>query len=371
MQNRRLLSASAQNFICYVILAAVASACGNDLSFNAGAGRAGPQGGGDGTGTSPTPTPTSTPTSAPNPTPTETPVSVDPCRDTRVRKLLIIDLKSGWFAGDGGDFFESLLNVRCADKLQISYIHITNSFIQSNLDKVPGGAALVPCLNGKASKTFSSDADRAACTFQSMTGYDQLWLLSGSEHDNEDISLGGALFANIKQRSLELKNSNRSAGFFFGAGLANTDHGNALFASLFANTNLASSALFSNSPGTTLGTFPSEDLPAWHRKQSLTVGDGLAAGTFSNSLPSFAGVTSIFDYAADKNRASAIGECFTDPIVHTHINKMATDGCRQTAIGWFQSAEHKVFVDGNLARFYGTQPQEYFHHIIHFLNSVE
>lgn len=356
MKNRRV-SASLKQFSCYVIFNILLVACSNE-AFNSGTGNRG--------GEEQNPEPTPTPTASPEPT--QPPTPVDPCADGRVRKILIIDLKSGWFAGDGGQFFESLLDVKCADKLQISYIHITNESIQSNLDKVPGGTELMPCLNGQASKVFSSAAERAQCQFQSMTGYDQLWLLSGSEHDSDDVSLNSALFLNIQQRALELKGTNRFASFFFGAGLGNTDHANALFANVFATTNLASKPLFSNSPGTTLGTFPSEDLPKWHKQQPLVLGDGIKAGTFSNKLPSFADVTEIFDYAPDKNRVAAIGECFTDPISHPSINKMATDGCGQTAIGWFQSGEHTIYVDGNLARFYGTAPEEYFHRVINALN---
>lgn len=305
------------------------------------------------------PTPTAFPPVAGTPTPP--PVS-DVCAErNKTHKILIIDLKSGWFAGDGGTAFKTFTDTQCNQTMQIAYVHITTKKIESNLSTITGGSELFPCLNGSNGKVFQTEQERTACNvLGSFHSYDEFWLLSGSQYDSEDVVPWGQLFTNIRARARELAQNKPNAGFFFGAGLSNIDHANVLAHDLFPTVFTAST--FGESQDTIRGTFPNQKFPEFYGTKNLTPGNGNTRGTFAQSWPGFQGLTKIFDYPKSTSRYD-IGECFTDPILNTSVTKLATDLCGNVAAATTQVGNHKIYLEGNMARFYGTTPVEYFNRI--------
>lgn len=317
---------------------------------------------------SPTPQVTQPPAATPTPEdPVVTlPPVTNPCADTaRTHRVLILDFKSGWFAGDGGEFFKQITQTECNSTMQIAYIHFTTQKIESNLDKIEGGSELLPCLQGKGSKVYETENDVASCAVMgSFAHYDELWVLSGSQYDNNDILPWGTQFNNIKARAVELKNANPRSGFFFGAGLSNNDHANIFAHDLFPD--IAPVQIFSDSEGTFRGTFPSTKFPQFYGSKPLIAGNGKAKGSFDKTFQPFSDLKSIFDYPKSKNRYD-LGQCFADGIHSSKVETVATDHCGEVAIARATSSGHKIVFDGNMARFYGTKPPEYFHRLLMYL----
>lgn len=313
--------------------------------------------------------------------------TVDICQSSSF-KVLILDLKSGWFAGDGGDLFKEFTAHKCEDKVKISYLHITRTFAEGNFEHFSDYAQVLPCLanttkNTKGQLEFTKGESNELCQLASITSYDQLWVLSGSEADSYDIKISKPFFQSIKARALELKAANPKSGFFFGAGLGNAGHANSLavtlFPKFFTEKDVAHSKPFSESmlgDNTDVGVFPNpKQMIEEFAHAALIPGDGKTPGTFKSDDAVFPNKTSLFDYkkTADLRMTPAdnsytkqfkLGECFTNPIFSTKATALATDACGSVAVAKGNDDEHKIFLEGNLGRFYGTAPAEYFHSII-------
>lgn len=332
-----------------------------------------------------TPAPTPEPTVAPTPTPPPPPPP-DIC--TKTFKILIIDLKSGWFAGDGGDFFKGFTANKCEDQVQLSYIHITRDFAEGNFSQFKDYTDVLPCLKGltpneKGRLLFTGGDSNTLCEFGSLSAYNQLWILSGNESDPFDLRIAKPLFASLKKRALEFKAERADAGFFFGAGLGNAQHANSLavtlFPSLFESTDAGRAKPFSESMSTAsadIGVFPNpKQLVNEFTKAPLVAGNGQSAGTFDQTSSVFSGLTSLYDYSKtaarimkpssdEYSKEFVLGECFTNPIIATKVKVIATDHCQNPAVATATQGKQKIYLEGNLSRFYGMTPTEYFHRII-------
>lgn len=332
----------------------------------------------------PTPAPTPVVTFAPGPNPdkdepTATPVDLCP-EGSKSFSVLILDLKSGWFAGDGGDFFKDFVkNDRCKDTVKLSYLHITKELVEGNVSQAEL-SSLLPCAaNGMTNgrKEFSKNAADSTCSFGSFNGYDQLWLLGGSTIDPVDLSTSGKAFLSILQRAKELYVAKPNAGFFVGAGLRNTVHANAFVSSVLPKI-IPAKKLFVNF-GEDKVVFPSPDSLRSFNRASLRPGNGVTAGTFNQDESLFSGMTGVADYEKASGRtmysvykgktySAKIDPCLGNPIHALNgqpvLTVVATDHCGQPIIGRGQSGGHKVIADGNMARFYLTQPTGYFHSLI-------
>jgi len=293
-------------------------------------------------------------------------IAVNPC--VKERKILVVDLKSGWFAGDGGDFFNKVTSDVCGGMVKIHYVHFTTGSIDSNINP----------------------SDVAECTgpfctaFKDITTYDQFWILSGDEADGADVRLSSPLFQSILSRAVELRDANPKAGFYFGAGLGNIHHANALAKTLFPQ--LAGSdvnpdvGLFSANPSGQRGVLPSSNLPNQIGERPLVAGNGSVAGSFdalSRPFKAFGpyanSMGTLFDYQ-DGSQSMFFGfNCLTDPVAPAGagVNAVgykvvATDHCGKSAIAIANPGGHLVMADGNTARHYGyaNNPGAYFHRAI-------
>lgn len=123
------------------------------------------------------------------------------------QKVLVLDLKSGWWDGDGGDFHVSLLNKVTKDcpTLSVEY-HL-----------VFAGSQNTVTFPGAVKHPFNI----AQFPLEKPSSYQQIWILSGSERDGADIKINSE-----KGRAIEkiLKESN--ANLFLAASMGFVDLGN-------------------------------------------------------------------------------------------------------------------------------------------------
>jgi hypothetical protein len=127
--------------------------------------------------------------------------------------ILVIDLKSGWWAGDAGSFFTRILNtmtVRCNGKVTIEYHHITyDPQIVDDGFLYPGGAS----ITGFQKSNWDE--------------YNQIWLLSGAEDDRADLRKDDSFFLDLQNKIVGSK-----AALLLGAGFGSIYHANSVSAAL-------------------------------------------------------------------------------------------------------------------------------------------
>ena len=161
----------------------------------------------------------------------------------RPQHLLILDMKSGWWSGDGGEFHNLLLPriVKDCPNVDIEYY-----FLQHLEDGVaaplpPGLPALQDGIMGLQSfyplkPGTGNDGlfNPAAFPSRPWSEYSQIWLLSGSNLDPTDVPTSHSFFAGIVQRAstTAATGGQPAPSFFIGSGIGNRDHGNRLLASL-------------------------------------------------------------------------------------------------------------------------------------------
>jgi hypothetical protein len=124
------------------------------------------------------------------------------------QNILVLDLKSGWWGGDGGESFIHILEgmkSACNDKpVSIEYHHILKEH--------------------KRKKLY----DQA-----SLDRYSQVWLLSGSLADPWDVRIEDPVFQNFLKEV-----AGTSIQVFVGAGFGSIDHANALLKALLGEAPL-------------------------------------------------------------------------------------------------------------------------------------
>lgn len=211
------------------------------------------------------------------PSPKETPDEGDPGTGGNAcppapQSLLIIDLKSGWWSGDGGDYFKAILgsisNPDCADQLSVEYHHIikqasftvaTGSSCETStldLSRAPNESVTFSNKDGRcelvksglyidtrllypektdafySEATFSPSLMNEAAVLSSsdktlfikeIAQYTQIWLLSGSEGDNLDFPVSHPFFTELLSKITLAK-----VPLFIGAGFGSISHANAL-----------------------------------------------------------------------------------------------------------------------------------------------
>ncbi|MBF0441811.1 MAG: hypothetical protein HQK54_07910, partial [Oligoflexales bacterium] len=128
---------------------------------------------------------------------------------TDKQSILIIDLKSGWWGGDGGQSFEKILGkmaLSCKNQpVILEYHHMLRNHTRvSFYDK------------------------------KSLSEYDQVWVLSGSEADPFDIRVSDELFKKFVAEIASTK-----INVFLGAGYGSFDHANAITRAIY-NSNVFS-----------------------------------------------------------------------------------------------------------------------------------
>jgi hypothetical protein len=319
---------------------------------------------------------------------------LDPCVvQKQIGKSLIIDLKSGWFAGDGGTFFKERLDPKCpsAGALAIDYYHITTAIVESNKDLknlTPNDAiACTARLMQNAEGRLEGGANpEQVCSFNSLAQYSQIWILSGDEFDPIDIRISSPLFGSFLSRLEErVKAAAQSpVGLFLGAGLSNISHGNAAASRILSSD----AALFTRNAQVATGVFPSQRYVSQFDHAPLKASAELnpTAGTFVEKFAVFNGMESIFDYgklnsfglfeavqaqlqARGNSIFTQVPRCFADPISNPSFTVVARDSCNQSTTAFLDRPGVRILAEANMARFYGLDdPQEYMTRIARFLS---
>ena len=303
-------------------------------------------------------------------------VSSDLCsQQGGLKRVFILDLKSGWFAGDGGSTFKNFTESKCLAQIEITYAHATESLIEGNFTSANQGKMLFSCLDNEdndagESRWFLSNAD--SCQLRDLSRFDSVWVLSGSEKDRADLRLNSPFFASISARLKELSAAKPNSSFFFGAGLGYTHHANALSQALFASS--LGGDLFAPWGAGEAGTFPSSELPKMATAMPLVPGDGKQSGTFDKSSSFFSGVTSLYDFGTKPKSLGALqyypqeaGGCVGDRVASSALSALATDSCGGLVIASGKVGGHRVFAEANMSRFYATTAEQYFNRIVSLL----
>jgi len=157
------------------------------------------------------------------------------------QRLLIIDMKSGWWSGDGGDFHDLLLPriVKDCEKIEIEYYFLQYldpaMFPGPPVPGVPlGTVGFLSFYPEKPGVTNGGLMVEANFPSRPWNDYQQVWLLSGGDHDPSDVPTGSEFFGNLlaKFRTPAATPSSAVPSIFLGAGLGHHDHANHVFRTL-------------------------------------------------------------------------------------------------------------------------------------------
>jgi hypothetical protein len=111
---------------------------------------------------------------------------------SRAQQILILDFRSGWWAGGGGgDFAPKALTavVGACPATSVDYHHFeTKSHIKCVYSAQSGGG----CQDLQPAVT--ADDIRKSFELKAAADYTQLWILSGSDQDASDLPVGDSLF---------------------------------------------------------------------------------------------------------------------------------------------------------------------------------
>ena len=264
----------------------------------------------------------------------------------------MLDLKSGWFAGDGGNFFKTIIDQKCGTTVEIVYAHITQSIIEGNIGHMPDAKTLLPCVN----KGSSTQAVTADCRMGDLSSIDQVWVLSGSEADPSDLPVNEEFFTSIVNRLKDLRIIKPTAGFFFGAGIGNVDHANRIADQLFPI--LSKPELFSFNTTAPRGAMPN---PLFSQLFASSYLPGNISG-FPGGLKDFNKESHY--YIAQNNE---LGECLTDPIGDAPVQELAFDRCGNLAVARATVDGAHIHIEGNTPRFYLHTATEYFNRTVAWL----
>ncbi len=311
---------------------------------------------------SPSPSPTPKPTASPSPSPSPSPMPTamptpakpdDLCsiKDAK-KRVFVLDLKSGWFAGDGGNFFKTIIDQKCGTTVEIVYAHITQAIIEGNIGLMPDAKTLLPCVTPGS----TNQAATADCRMGDLSSIDQVWVLSGSEADPSDLPVSEDFFKSIVNSLKELRKTKPLTGFFFGAGIGNVDHVNRIADQLFPI--LSKPELFTFNTTAPRGAMPNPIFSQLFSSSYLT-----------GSISGFPAGIKDFDkeshyYLAQKTE---LGECLTDPIGSAPVQELAFDRCGNLAVARATVDGAHIHIEGNTTRFYLHTATEYFNRTVAWL----
>jgi hypothetical protein len=291
-------------------------------------------------------------------------VAEDICKPPQgKRSVLVVDLKSGWFAGDGGIVYKSLLETKCSSSVEFTYFHITEKLVEGNFAAGSLHTATLPCAKDPVNGVVKINGE--TCVFGSFAAFDQVWLLSGSEKDPDDVTLSSPLFKSLVEKSKEFVQAKKNGGIFLGAGQGNTQH-----VSEFAQQVLGSKFVLPGINGET-GALPnpadSQKMPKNFLTATSTAGKIVAEHPLFKSMPLGLADTGKVSWKISGTLVSN-STCMSDAVAPDFGGEViAWDACNQAMIGYKKDGERLILVDTNLTRFYVQKPEDYLHKIVNYL----
>lgn len=313
-------------------------------------------------------------------------------------RLLVLDLKSGWFSEDLDLPFTKDLFDGCSPlgSLETDYLHYTRAMVEGVSLTGAGLEAVAPCLQASTRKRWP-DWDRfenqvlenrgnpdaappqaqavgteTECELGPLTPYEQIWILSGDEEDLTNIRESSRLFQSMIDQ-LKARAAEGPLGLYLGAGMSNVTHVNAFAKAL----GLSASGVFDRNPDIWKGDFATPGLTEFYLPEVLRSlpGEGEPTlGTFRSSFTPLRERAEIYDFGGVNPLAQlSSGEqdfegytqpprCLGDRITLAGATVQARDLCNQAVLASWESDQLKVVLDANLARFYGID--DAFDHII-------
>lgn len=265
----------------------------------------------------------------PIPTPPEEPPIEPPI--IKPPTILIMDFRSGWWGGDGGFFYDLIIEELkrvFENKIEIEYHHILPS---------DGTGA----------------AEDLQFVDQDWRHYVEIWILSGSEGSG-DMELNDPYFVKMKE-----KISSSTAGLLIGAGYGSVMHANPIMESL------GYKKIFSTNNPTGRFLFFPED---------VTVGKRIEKNTqhlLEHEL--FDHVESIADQIKIKGFGDTIDVTGDYILDDDNFNILAIDAAGKNSIG-VRKAGRKILLDAGLQRFYSifnsdekSETLRYFYNLVSYL----
>lgn len=155
------------------------------------------------------------------------------------QRLLIIDMKSGWWSGDGDTFHDLLLPriVKDCPNVEIEYYFLQYVEFPPGTPTVPGipsGAmgflSFYPERPGVTNGYFM---DEARFPSRPWNEYQQVWLLSGSDQDPTDWPTSHPSFvALLTKFTTPASSGGATPSLFLGGGIGHRDHANKVLGAL-------------------------------------------------------------------------------------------------------------------------------------------
>jgi hypothetical protein len=253
--------------------------------------------------------------------------------DNPTPNILILDFRSGWWAGSAGDFHRNVLGPMraAADNITIEFHHLT---IGQDIKCIYSPTNQGVCETVMMSETPTPVDVIARFDHHAWNDYNQVWILSGSEKDPSDVTVSGDLFGSFIGQGGESCNS-----LFIGAGDGFIDHGNAIAQSLGIGPILSTELAW---PGFFFGT----DTPV--------VDSQMTAGVEMNSHELFTGVQVIADGVGNGVQHAHGDSLVVNPMVQVIAHDSA--GRPTIAVGSIplSNGDSRPFViDAGMQRYYG------------------
>jgi hypothetical protein len=260
------------------------------------------------------------------------------------QRLLIIDMKSGWWSGDGGEFHNMLLPRIVKDCAQIEIEYYFLQYVDPgqapSLPPIPG----VPSLTGPVGFVsfyppkpgVDNDSLLVLANFPSRpwSEYQQVWLLSGGDHDPTDWPTSNPAFQNLLTKFRTP--SQPAPSLFLAVGIGHHDHANQVLRALELPEMFQSHVTELITPRVRDGS----DVVVLSRAR---VGDGLATHAL------FDGVASIAD------RVDVAGEeCDTDflPLANHPFQIVGRNRLGEPSIAVRETETRRMVLDAGMTRYY-------------------
>ena len=255
--------------------------------------------------------------------------------DFTIPSILILDFRSGWWAGSAGEFHKTVLApLRDDSQLTIEFHHFT---VGNDAKCVYAPNNAEKCEQAPMSDNPTPEEIVGRFEQDGWNKYFQIWILSGSEKDMSDVRVNGSLFGNFISQA-----GDSCVPIFIGAGDGFIDHGNAMANALgignILTTNLAN-------PGFFFGM------------STVTIETRMNAGAQLGTHEIFKDVSVVADGVANSFFQHARGDALT---VNPNVEVLATDSSGRPVIGKSEvllsdGAIRPVLIDAGMQRYYASQ----------------
>jgi hypothetical protein len=259
-----------------------------------------------------------------------------------VHDILMLDFRSGWWAGSAGEFHRQVLDpLRSTEAdVQIEFHHFTQG---SDIKCIYPPTGEPTCENATMSQgVVTAEEVRGRFEKSGWDEYTQVWILSGSEKDLSDIQVSGDIFEHFAEQA-----GASCIPFFIGAGDGFIDHGNAFAQSVGLGPILATELGY---PGFFFGTSPFGQ---------ITADSHMGAGAELETHSLFTGVEVVAD-GVNNGLQHARGDYLVE---NPEVEVIATDSAGRPVIGIGElplgGGDPRPFIiDAGMQRYYavGAEP---------------